>query len=687
MIMEKNIFEELREKKDTLIAQTHKAKEFGWISGEREKEIIDKINNDVLTIGVIGQMKCGKSTFLNAFVFQDVVLPAATTPMTATLSVITYGEKKKLKAEFYTSDEWNEQKQQASRNLEDIKNSLEESKVKAAKELVSKSVKLGSSINSYLGQTKEDSLDNLIEYVGAEGKFVSITKSVTIYYPEEYLKGVEIVDTPGFNDPILSREERTKAFLNKADVVILMLYAGRPFDATDRDILFKNVRQCGIGKVLIGINKYDIPFANGEYEDEIKNYVVEEIKKACRDCEDDTLNDILNETTPIPLSAEMSLLSKLPMSTINANDIYQTAWKRHCDNFDISTQQDLAKLSHLDNLTFAVKNIVEKEKANILIAKPANALKAAGDKVKSEINKQCLECEELIKNLSYPEEELEEKKEMLSKASKRLCRKVDALREELDEEMRQVIRKGKSTLEDDVDSCVAQMNRIVDNASRWADPQKTIDQMNAQMQKLTTRTLKRSVQSIAKDAKGKMLNCTTEFFTDASDIIHKYIPDIDFRSFEKEMRNQIEFEINDADFFKFENTDEDEKGWLETIGGLLYSFVNGCTFGTFNFAMRGLTFSDNVHEWRRAINEISSSFDADPVLEKCLATKDIVLDSVKQKVIDEFVEPLQKQVEEILNNIADKAKRLDEAQISLNELKQQQQIINHQIVQFSSIEL
>ena len=120
--MEKNIFEELRSKKDTLIEQTHKAKEFGWIDGDREKEIIDKINNDVLTIGVIGQMKCGKSTFLNAFVFQATVLPAATTPMTAALSVITYGEEKKLKAEFYTSDEWAEQKKQASRNLEDIKN-------------------------------------------------------------------------------------------------------------------------------------------------------------------------------------------------------------------------------------------------------------------------------------------------------------------------------------------------------------------------------------------------------------------------------------------------------------------------------------------------------------------------------------------------------------------------------------
>ena len=685
--MEKNLFEELRTKKNTLIEQTHKAKEFGWIDGEREKEIIDKINNDVLTIGVIGQMKCGKSTFLNAFVFQEAVLPAATTPMTAALSVITYGEKKKLKAEFYTSDEWNEQKHQASRNLEEINNSLEESKVKAAKELVSKSVKLGSDINLYLGQTKEDTLDNLIEYVGADGKFVSITKSVTIYYPEEYLKGVEIVDTPGFNDPIVSREERTKEFLNKADVVILMLYAGRPFDATDRDILFKNVRQCGIGKVLIGINKYDIPFANGEYEDEIKNYVVEEINKACRTCEDDTLNDILKETTPIPLSAEMALLSKLPMSTISTNEVYQTAWKRHCDNFDISTHQDFAKLSLLDNLTSAIKNIVEKEKEQILITKPANALKAAGDKAKSDIYKQLVECEELIKNLSCPEEELEEKKDMLSKASKRLSRKVNALGDELEEEMRQIIRKGRTTLEDEVDSCVNQMNRIVDNASRWSDPQKTIDQINAQMQKLTTRTLKRSVQNIAKEAKSKMLNCTTDFFTDASDIIQKYIPDVDFRSFEKEMRKQIEFEINDSDFFKCEKDNEDGNGWLETIGGLLYSIVNGYTLGTFGFAVRALSFSENVHKWRATINEMSSNFDATPLLEQCLATKDEVLNSIKQKVMDEFVEPLQKQVDDRLNNLESKGILLTEANNRLQQLKQQQQTIIQQIAEFSTVKL
>ena len=276
--MEQNLFEEFQNKKNKLKSLALKAKDFGWIDENRCKELIDKLEKDILTIGVIGQMKCGKSTFLNSFVFEDTVLPAATTPMTADLSVITYGEQKKVVAEFYTNDEWEEQKAQAARSLDDVAgDTMAESKIKAAKELVSKASRLGSNLRDYLGKTKEDSFDNIIEYVGADGKYVSITKSVKIYYPKEYLKGVEIVDTPGFNDPIVSREERTKEFLKKADVVLMMLYAGRPFDATDRDIIFKNVSQCGIGKVLIGINKYDIPYCsdvNAEAEEQIKDYVM-----------------------------------------------------------------------------------------------------------------------------------------------------------------------------------------------------------------------------------------------------------------------------------------------------------------------------------------------------------------------------------------------------------------------------
>ena len=93
--MAQNFFEELHNKKQYLLQLAEKATEYGWIDENHKREIVEKLENDTLTIGVIGQMKCGKSTFLNSFVFEDNVLPAATTPMTAALSVITYGQEKK----------------------------------------------------------------------------------------------------------------------------------------------------------------------------------------------------------------------------------------------------------------------------------------------------------------------------------------------------------------------------------------------------------------------------------------------------------------------------------------------------------------------------------------------------------------------------------------------------------------
>ena len=60
---------------------------------------------------------------------------------------------------------------------------------------------------------------------------------------------------------------------------MLLLYAGRAFDATDRDIVFEKVRSVGVGKILIGVNKYDLCYEKGETEDEIVGNVSAEIKK------------------------------------------------------------------------------------------------------------------------------------------------------------------------------------------------------------------------------------------------------------------------------------------------------------------------------------------------------------------------------------------------------------------------
>ena len=63
--------------------------------------------NRQLNIGVIGQVKAGKSSFLNTLLFEGKeILPKASTPKTATLTKMEYSEKNIIQIEYYSTDEW-----------------------------------------------------------------------------------------------------------------------------------------------------------------------------------------------------------------------------------------------------------------------------------------------------------------------------------------------------------------------------------------------------------------------------------------------------------------------------------------------------------------------------------------------------------------------------------------------------
>ena len=695
--MAQNIFEEIQGKKQSLLSLAQKAVEYGWIPKQKTskddksatsisyEEIVEKIENDTLTIGVIGQMKCGKSTFLNSFVFGDTILPAASTPMTAALSVITYGEQERIVAEFYTADEWAEQKQQAARSLDEVENSLDESKVKAAKELVSKAAKLGSSLESLLGTTREDSFENLEEYVGAEGRFVSITKSVKIFYPKDYLKGVEIVDTPGFNDPIVSREERTKEFLKKADVVLMMLYAGRPFDSTDRDIIFKNVRQCGIGKVLVGINKYDIPYCDEHHpedEQQIKDYVKEEIRKACHECSDNYLIEILKDVEPIPLSAEMALLSQLPFSKISTSDP-KDPWNRYTRGFGISTQKEMLEWSRIEHLTDAVKELVYKEKGKILFAKPLNAIIAAGNRRKEDNEKALTMLNSEIEILSMPDDEIEEKEDNLAKANKRLTKKINSLGDDLEAELQNLVRQGKNELEDIVDTSCGKMKSIIHNEwSRMKSFESVRPRLDAEMQNLYTRQLKRTVMNIAENGKKKIDRCVSEFFGDAEDLLMRYLPDFDSRDFVKSTKNKIQLEMDASDLFTYESGTGDVDYGLSDF---FFDFLNGASWGMLGLAGNILTHGDEVAKVEDVINRISAEFDPTPFLESALQNKESIIEQVQNIFINELIEPLQEQIQEIRSQKADKETRLIQAREKLSVEEQNKKTLAAQIEEITNM--
>ncbi|GAA8840532.1 hypothetical protein BTM161_07440 [Helicobacter pylori] len=86
--------------------------------------------NRGLKVGIIGRVKAGKSSLLNALIFEGKdVLPKAATPMTASLTILKYAQNLSAEAQFYDEQD-----------IEELKRDHERYE-KEFKEIVSKEVK------------------------------------------------------------------------------------------------------------------------------------------------------------------------------------------------------------------------------------------------------------------------------------------------------------------------------------------------------------------------------------------------------------------------------------------------------------------------------------------------------------------------------------------------------------------
>lgn len=256
-------------------------------------------SNRLLRIGIIGRVKAGKSSLLNALLFNGKnVLPKAATPMTAALTIMRHSTNDQATAEldFYLPEDIAEIKrhydtfqttlasttqkittelQQQKRNITKSPAEIQEQAHKRAlRELTNspyqagyeqycrmqESGLLGKDLTQYThltAPTIEALQAQLQDFVGANGRYMPFTKSVTLNINAPGIEGLEVIDTPGINDPVQSRGVRTENLLKECEVVLVVSPAGQFLSQEDIDLMNRVTTKQGIQEVYLIASQVD----------------------------------------------------------------------------------------------------------------------------------------------------------------------------------------------------------------------------------------------------------------------------------------------------------------------------------------------------------------------------------------------------------------------------------------------
>jgi hypothetical protein len=230
-------------------------------------------------IGVIGQVKAGKSSLINALMGKPGLLPTDVNPWTTAVTRIHFGladAPPNVAAEFsfFAPDEW-EQLSNGSGQIRELTQSL----VPGFKvELLQKHVeemrrrttsRLGSALDELLGKKHVYSLlspEDLERYICAslpdnaseqKGVYSDIIKTADLYFGKsEFSFPTTIIDTPGTNDPYLVRDEIARRTLESAHIHIVVLTPQQALSTADIALL-RILRGLSKDRIVVFLNRID----------------------------------------------------------------------------------------------------------------------------------------------------------------------------------------------------------------------------------------------------------------------------------------------------------------------------------------------------------------------------------------------------------------------------------------------
>lgn len=202
------------------------------IHAERLGELEKRLASGRFHLAVLGQVKRGKSTLLNALLGEDV-LPSSVVPLTALPTFIQYGEQRMLRVRY------NDSRPDTVLNGEPAQCS-EDSCLPASHPAGNRW--LNKQLNAFV---TED----------ANPKNTKGVREVEIDHPAAILRNVVLIDTPGIGSTYRHNTEATMNFLPQCDAALFIISADPPI--TELEVGFLKEIRSRIGQLFFVLNKVD----------------------------------------------------------------------------------------------------------------------------------------------------------------------------------------------------------------------------------------------------------------------------------------------------------------------------------------------------------------------------------------------------------------------------------------------
>lgn len=242
---------------------------------------LDAVQNQRLSVSVIGQVNAGKTTLVNALARQPGLLPVSQAPWTAVITRLHFGlhgfPEHSSHFRFFDEIEWQRLAEQGGKlrelaerflpgfNAEQLQQQVHAMRHRAQ-------ARLGPAFRDLLGSTHSfDTLRPAVvaQYVSdgtssglfsgeLQSNYADITRTADLFFQlEPFAYPLTLIDTPGTNDPFLVREEITLRSLDTSDACIVIVDATK--GVTDADLgLFRILRGVNTQRLILFINKIDL---------------------------------------------------------------------------------------------------------------------------------------------------------------------------------------------------------------------------------------------------------------------------------------------------------------------------------------------------------------------------------------------------------------------------------------------